>query len=155
MMTNNIPSKNMGNNSSIRHYMNLIEFTVILAILLGIIVGWMKWGNIVGCMIGVSVAIGIGLVIYTCYYFISGLLFHGIPRLPKCEHGICIKKRNYSLVMVYENGDSDWCCGCKSFYRKRGRRFLKVTENGEFPYLVWIPKKFKWLPDEEGSDCSN
>ncbi len=93
------------------------------------------FGGLVGGVVGFLALLGIA--------GIKQLLFEGIPHYPMCCNG-CIPKA-YSVRKC----DTGYClvCACGVHYRKHGRRFLIVNDDGtETPYLVWVPL-FGWKRD--------
>ncbi len=71
--------------------------------------------------------------------------------LPKCRNGCCRGPGNFRGDGDYDIGriaeEHVWVCRCGGRYRRHGRRFVIVNDDGvETPYLVWRPFR-GWFPD--------
>ena len=130
----------------------VLVFCVIQGVNFGrhIVGGW--YGKILGGLAGFLV------------FFLGGFAWAALMQLwtgrglPKCHNGCCHGPR------MFGDGDYDigrvgdeyvWVCRCGGRYRRRGRRFVIVNDDGtETPYLVWRPFR-GWFPDlPEGSEPS-
>jgi hypothetical protein len=77
--------------------------------------------------------------------FLIAIIYSGRPPRPACRTGKC-----HSLDYKFEslsNGQYDYRCQCGLHYRKCGRRFLEVQDDGSVrPYRIW--KAFRgWFPE--------
>jgi hypothetical protein len=111
-------------------------------------------GYVFGPSLGAAVVLGIVCAGAVAWVAIQNLLFRGIPWLPVCRNGCCRGGRladpgDYALVW-----NDDWTlkgfrCRCGITYKKIGRRFVEIAEDGSLqPYLVWSLLK-GWSPDRE------
>lgn len=139
--------------------LTLIELLVFVALMVCVLEGARigqhvfggKWGWLSGGFLG-------------CFSFFLGALalllllelwFGGIPRLPRCRNGCCRGPgmfRGYGDYTLKKLGDH-YCnvCGCGLLFRRRGRRFVSVSDDGtETPHLIWHPFR-GWFPDDSGS----
>jgi hypothetical protein len=68
-----------------------------------------------------------------------------MPHLPKCREGTCRGTYAYKLAKFGE----EYLLVCRhgGRYKRRGRKFVTVNEDGtETSYLVWRPFR-GWFPD--------
>ena len=117
--------------------MTLIELPFVIALLIiGVLgavwaareIGWPGFplGFLGAILASLGVVIGIGAI---CLYL--------WPERPVCRNGKC-KSGDYDLHRVGDKMEFDWFCRCGTRYRKVGRRFYEVSEDGSLvPYMRW------------------
>lgn len=123
----------------------VIGFVFLIAcMVVGALVFQERMGGRFGWVIGIFV--GILAFFTTVFLWCSFMAFaiDGIPKLPKCRDGCC-RAGDYKLRQFGE--EFGWVCKLGKRYKRRGRRFLVVNEDGsETPYLIWRPFR-GWFPD--------
>lgn len=123
----------------------LIELLVIFGMITLTIVGY-RLAGLLGCAVGfLVVPVVAGIVgLFQC------LVKDGIPTLPRCRNGLCSGSSDYEIKRF--DDDFFLVCKCGGRYKKFGRRFMQVTDQGgKMPYMIWRPFK-GWFPDEEKPD---
>ncbi len=127
----------------------LIELLVVLAWATSIwfAASWgydmFSWG---GLVIGVVLAGVLPPTALNALSYLENFFWGGIPRRPRCRNGKCIDS-DYKYVR-HRNGEYESQCKCGDFYRKEGRRFLRLQPDGSTDrYLRWVPFK-GWMDDE-------
>lgn len=133
--------------------MTLVEFLCFVILLLCAICGAGLGHHLAGRWYGYLVGGILGAVAFlTCLAALAALLtlwFGG--GLPKCRNGCCRGPGLFSGYGDYDiqqlDGKSCEVCKCGDRYRRHGRRFVIVNEDGtETPYLIW--RRFRgWRPD--------
>ncbi len=114
--------------------------------------GWPFY--VLGFPIGAAIMLGLLGAATLIWAFLQGLLFQGLPGLPVCRKGCCRGGRladpgDYELVW-----NDDWTfrgyrSRCGTTYKKCGRRFVELAEDGSLkPYLVWNWRK-GWILDQQ------
>lgn len=119
-----------------------IELLVVFGIIAFIIVGYRLAGFLGGAIGLLVIPAGAGIVaMFQC------LVKDGIPMHPYCQNGRCRGSSNYEIKRF--DNDFFLVCKCGGRYKKFGRRFMQITEQGEkIPYLIWRPFR-GWFPDKE------
>ncbi|MGD0388888.1 MAG: hypothetical protein ABSC42_08040 [Tepidisphaeraceae bacterium] len=147
-MTNQAGMTNRRSRASLHHAalgLTLVELLVLICCaFLGALYArramggwWWLLGGLVGYLLPL-----IGLIVFA---FLSDLATGGMPRLPKCREGTC--RGPYAYKYSKLGGEYYWVCGHGGRYRRRGRKFVIVDDDGrETPYLVWRPFR-GWFPD--------
>jgi hypothetical protein len=146
-------------NRTARHHaalgFTLIELLVIIAliwcIVAGVKIGHDKIGGKIGGLIGGFLA---SLAFFIVLFALGALvdqIFSGAPRLPNCRNGSCCGTYFFGYSEDYETQKMGqgyvYVCRCGGRYKRRGKRFVEVNENGaEIPYLIWRPFR-GWFPD--------
>ena len=134
----------------------LIELLVIVAMLFCILVGARTAQSLMGgryaWLLGGSVGCFSFLLGAAALVLLMDLWTGGLPRLPKCRNGCCrgpgMSRGDGDYDIGRTGEDYHYVCRCGGRYRRRGRRFVIVNDDGtETPYLVWRPFR-GWFPDD-------
>jgi len=127
--------------------MTLIELLVFSGLIISTYLGGsylrLEVGPVPNWLVGGGLAGSAYVVILAMGMFAYVRLFVGSPYLPVCQTGRC---RSDDYGMVIESSDVTWKCSCGDTYRRVGKRFVKIVDGKECPYLAWSPIK-GWKPD--------
>lgn len=140
-----------------RHYdsvgFTLIELLVIVVMVFCVIQGVSFGRHIVGGWYGKALGGIAGFVVFFVgsFAWVTVMQLWTGQGLPKCRNGCCRGPGNFRGDGDYDIGrvgdEHVWVCRCGSRYRRRGRRFVIVNDDGkETPYLVWRPFR-GWYAD--------
>ncbi len=109
-------------------------------------------GYILGLPMGAAVMLGILSCVSLRWTYFQGILWRGVPAFPVCRSGCCRGSGLSDLGDYTVVWNNDWTvrgvrCRCGVTYKKIGRRFVELGEDGSMkPYLIW--RRFKgWCPD--------
>ncbi|MEE9613901.1 MAG: hypothetical protein V3W31_02975 [Thermodesulfobacteriota bacterium] len=98
-----------------------------------------------GLAIGFVLGIAVPVAFVSLLVWLEKWLWVGVPYLPVCRNGTC-RLNDYDIVP--HHGDLTYVCPCGLRFRKKGRQFLEVADDGpERPYLIWRPFR-GWFPEE-------
>jgi len=127
----------------------LIEFIAFIAMVVCVAAVAHASHDVIGGRSGWLVGGLLGLLLFILIVFAFAAVvdfgFKGVPRLPKCRNGCC---RGEAYAIQEFRGGFVRVCRCGGRYKRRGKRFVVVNEDGtEAPYLVWRPFR-GWYPDE-------
>jgi hypothetical protein len=135
----------------------LIELIFFIVMIECVLQGGKLGRHIVGGVHGWLLGGFLGLIAFflaVAVLALLGDLWGGMPRLPKCRNGCCRGpgmfrgEGDYEFEVIGE--EYRHVCRCGHRYRRRGRRFVEVNEDGtEAPYLVWRPFR-GWFPEVPG-----
>jgi len=134
----------------------LIEFLLVFAFLgVGVAVAqragssYGLLGYVGGFVVGVAGGFAGFLAFgYTIGYAIGVLT--GIPEYPECSNGKCqagdAPDSDYRFEMLGDRLVAR--CKCDLVFVKKGRRFMRLEDDGSLvPYMIWKPFR-GWFPDE-------
>jgi hypothetical protein len=121
---------------------------VVLAISIGGRFGAIGYvGGFIGGVVGLFACVAaLGFFIV----FAVGLLT-GIPEFPECSNGKCRVRPKFDSDYRYEMIDGQLAarCKCGTAYVKKGRRFLRLHDDGTLgKYMIWKPLR-GWFIDEQ------
>lgn len=128
------------------HYkgLNLIEVLMFFVMFLGVFAGVIiSEKPVLGGFVGLIAS----FIAVVAWALLSDLLFGGF--LPKCRQGGCDANlfHNSGYEVHFAGEESYYVCRHGGRYKRRGKRFLIVNDDGtESPYLVWRPFR-GWFPD--------
>jgi hypothetical protein len=122
----------------------LLFFLMLLCVVIGVVIAHERWGGRFGWLWGGIAGLVLFLVLGLVWALIVDFGVKGIPRLPRCRDGCC-RGEDYKLQQFGE--EFYWVCQHGVRYKRRGRRFVVVNDNGiETPYLIWRPFR-GWFSD--------
>lgn len=104
-----------------------------------------RYARLVGGLVGFVAFVVGGLMLALLKDLWSG------GGLPACRNGCCRGPGNFRGHGDYTHGrigdEYHYVCRCGDRYRRHGRRFVIVNDDGtELPYLIWRPFR-GWYPD--------
>jgi len=117
---------------------------MILCVIGGVVFAQERLGGRFGWLWGGLAGLAAFFLLGLAWAAIMDFGFKGIPRLPRCRDGCC-RGEDYKLQQYGE--EFNWVCRHGVRYKRRGRRFVLVNDNGtETPYLIWRPFR-GWFPE--------
>jgi hypothetical protein len=146
-------------NTKRRHYSALgftpIEFLAFIAmvvcVLSGAKVAHERVGGNFGWLLGGFFGFFVFFLVGLAWAALIDFGIKGVPRLPKCRNGCCRGPGMFLGYGDYEirkfGEEYNRVCRCGVRYKRRGKRFVVVNDDGtESPYLIWRPFR-GWFPD--------
>jgi hypothetical protein len=136
----------------------LVELVCILALMASIIMGAKYGYHFTGSWYGYLLGGILGFIVFFVFIFALGSVINlwSGSGLPKCRNGCCRgpgfligSEGDYEFQVI--DGEPYELCKCGDRYRRQGKRFVLVNEDGtETPYLIWRRLR-GWVPDKEQS----
>ena len=138
--------------------MTLVELVCIMALIASVIMGAKFGYQFAKSWYGFLLGGLLGIIVFFAFVFALGSVMNlwSGSGLPKCRNGCCRgpgfligSEGDYEFQVV--DGESYEVCRCGDRYKRKGKRFVLVNEDGtETPYLIW--RRFRgWIPDKEKS----
>lgn len=134
--------------------MTLIEMLCLMALALCILIGIFLATVIIESWYGWLLGVALGFLLFFIPLMALAVLkdLWSGSGLPKCRNGCCRGPGYFSGYGNYDtqkSGEEYYeVCKCGDRYKRHGKRFILVNEDGtETPYLIW--RRFRgWYPDE-------
>lgn len=131
----------------------LIEILFLYAMVGFVIAGVVLLGGQFGRLLGGFFGFLAFIIVVLAWGAVIDFGFKGFPRLPTCRDGCCRGVDDYEFHKFGD--DYVWVCRRGVRYRRRGRRFVAVNEDGtESAHLIWRPFR-GWFPDKAAATDSS
>ena len=133
---------------NLRRGLTLVELLIFVALAVFVVVGATvlpalsdgRMGRLLGGTLGLLAFFVVALL----WGAVLAFAVEGVPKLPQCGDGDC---RGEDYRLHESKSGFHWVCRHGGHYARRGRKFVRVAEDGsETPYLVWRPFR-GWFPD--------